>query len=40
MLKWKEKALHRKLMRDTEEVRSEESWRWVRKRFLKENLRG
>ena len=35
MLKWKEKALHGKLMRDTEEVRSEESWCWVRKGFLK-----
>ena len=40
MLKWKEKALHGKLMRDTEEVRSEASWCWVRKGFLRKETEG
>ena len=40
MLKWKEKALYGKLMRDTKEVRSEESWCWVRKGFQKKETEG
>ena len=32
---WKEKQLYGKFIREREEVRSEETWRWVRKGYLK-----
>ena len=40
MSNWKEKALHGKLVRNTEEVRSEESWSWIREGFLKTETEG
>ena len=40
MSNWNEKALHGKLVRDTEDVRSEESWSWIRKGFLKKETEG
>ena len=32
---WKEKQLHDKFIKETEEVRSEETWVWIRKGYLK-----
>ena len=32
---WKEKQLHGKFTRETEEIRSEETWGWIRKCYLK-----
>ena len=32
---WKEKQLHVKFIRETEEVRSEETWGWIMKGYLK-----
>ena len=32
---WKEKQLHGKFLRETEEVRSEKTWEWIRKNYLK-----
>ena len=34
---WKEKQHRGKSIRETEEVRSEETWRWIRKGYLKKN---
>ena len=32
---WKEKQQRGKFIRETEEVRSEETWGWIRKGYLK-----
>ena len=37
---WKEKQLHGKFIRETEEVRSEETWGWIRKSYLKKEAEG
>ena len=37
---WKEKQLHGKFIRETEEVRSEETWGWIRKGYLKKETEG
>ena len=37
---WKEKQLHGKFIRETEEVRSEETWGWIRKVYLKKEIEG
>ena len=37
---WKEKQLHGKFVRETEEVRSEETWGWIRKGYLKKETEG
>ena len=36
----KEKQLHGKFVRETEEVRSEETWGWIRKGYLKKKTEG
>ena len=37
---WKEKQLHGKFVRETEEVRSEETWGWITKGYLKKETEG
>ena len=37
---WKEKRLHGKFIKETEEVRSEETWGWIRKAYLKKETEG
>ena len=37
---WQEKQLHGKFLRDTEEVRGADSWRWNKKGFLKKETEG
>ena len=37
---WKEDQLHGKFIRETEEVRSEETWGWIRKSYLKKEAEG
>ena len=37
---WKEKQLHGKFIRETEEVKSEEIWGWIRKGYLKKETEG
>ena len=37
---WKEKVLHGKFVRDTEEVRDVETWAWMRKGYLKKETEG
>ena len=37
---WKEKVLHGKFLRDTEEVRDAETWGWMRKGYLKKETEG
>ena len=36
----KKKQLHGKLVRETEEIRSEETWGWIRKGYLKKETEG
>ena len=38
--KWQDKQLHGKFLRDTEEVRGKDSWRWNKKGFLKKETEG
>ena len=38
--KWKEKQLHGKFIRETEEIKSEETWEWIRKGYLKKEVEG
>ena len=37
---WKEKQLHGKFIRETEEVRSEKTWGWIRKTYLRKETEG
>ena len=37
---WKEKQLHGKFIRETEQVRREERWRRIRKSYLKKETEG
>ena len=37
---WKEKQFHGKFIIETEEVRSEETWGWIRKGYLKKETKG
>ena len=37
---WKETQFHGKSVRETEEVRSNETWEWIRKDYLRERNRG
>ena len=37
---WKEKQLHGKFVRETEKVRSDETWGWIRKGYLKKETEG
>ena len=37
---WKEKQLHGKFIREKEEIRSEETWGWIRKGYLKKETEG
>ena len=37
---WKEKQLHGKFIRITEKVRSQETWEWIRKGYLKKETEG
>ena len=37
---WKEKQLHGKFVRETEEVISQVTWRWIRKCYLKKEKVG
>ena len=37
---WKEKQLHGKFIRETKEVRSEETWGWIRKVYFKKETEG
>ena len=37
---WKEKQLHGTFIRETEEIRSEETWGWIRKGYLKKETEG
>ena len=37
---WKEKQLQGKFIRETEEVRSKETWRWIRQGYLKKETEG
>ena len=37
---WEEKQLHGKFIRETEEVRSEETWGWIKKDYLKKETDG
>ena len=37
---WKEKQLHGKFLRETEEVQGEGKWEWIRKGYLKKETEG
>ena len=37
---WKEKSLHEEFNRQTEEIRTDESWRWLQNGFLNEKTKG
>ena len=37
---WKKKQLHGKFIRETEEVRSEKTWGWIRKTYLRKETEG
>ena len=37
---WKEKQFHGKFVREIEEVRSEETWGWIRKGYFKKETEG
>ena len=39
-MQWKEKHLHGKFVRETEEVWSNETWGWNRKGYLKKETEG
>ena len=38
--RWREKQLHDIFIRETEEIRSEETWVWIRKGYLKKEIKG
>ena len=38
--KWKEKQLHDKFIREAEEIKSQETWEWIRKGYLKKEIEG
>ena len=38
--KWKEKQFHGKFIRETEEIKSEETWESIRKGYLKKEIEG
>ena len=37
---WKKKQLHGRFIRETEEVRSQETWGWIRTGYLKKETEG